>query len=209
LRQVFRADDRFVTRTDWLTSWHSFSYGQWYDPANVGFGPLVVSNHDVLAPGAGFDEHVHSGVDVVTYVVSGLLEHRDSIGHQAVVGAGEVQVLRSGSGVTHSERNASATKPVEYVQMWLRSEATEPSYTGSSGGPVRLASGDLDVVDVLSEQPLTLAAAPMVHVYVLSGSAWAADVEVSAGDAVRLTDEALTVAGSARLLVWRLQPQTR
>lgn len=85
-------------------------------------------NHDVLAPGAGFDPHRHSGVDLVTYVVSGGLEHHDSTGHAAVVRAGEVQVLRSGDGVTHSERNASMTEPVEYVQMWVRSSYPQVSY---------------------------------------------------------------------------------
>jgi quercetin 2,3-dioxygenase len=208
LRRVVRAADRFVTRTDWLTSWHSFSYGPWYDPDNVGFGPLVVSNHDVLAPGAGFDEHVHNAVDLVTYVVSGALLHRDSTGHEAVLGAGETQVLRSGSGVTHSERNASAGEPVEYVQMWLRSDVVEPSYGVPSLGPVRLASGDLDVVEVLPAATL-VPAAPLIHAYVVSGSAHMGDVTLSAGDAVRITDEGLELAGDARVLVWRLRQQLR
>ena len=217
--EVRRGADRFVTRTDWLTSWHSFSYGPWYDPDNVGFGPLVVLNHDVLAPGAGFDDHRHSGVDLVTYVVSGALQHRDSTGNVGVVGAGEVQLLRSGSGVRHSEQNASATEPVEYVQMWLTSDNVEPSYgiPPAGGDPSRdllvaLRWATLRRVGLhrRSERAGT-GGARRTYAYVLSGAVKAGDVTLLAGDALRLTDEQLHLAGTgkrAQLLVWQwAEPQ--
>jgi redox-sensitive bicupin YhaK (pirin superfamily) len=218
--EVRRAGDRFCTRTSWLTSWHSFSYGPWYDAGNVGFGPLVASNHDVLAPGAGFDEHSHSGVDLVTYVVSGALEHRDSMGNVGVFGAGDVQLLRSGSGVRHSERNASATQPVEYVQMWLTSDNVEPSYgipaVGGDPSPdllvaLRWATLRRFGLHRRSERAGT-GGTRRTHAYVLSGAVRAGDVTLLAGDALRLTDEQLHLAGTgkrAQLLVWSwAEPQS-
>ena len=221
-----RGADRSCTTTGWLTSWHSFSYGPWYDPDNVGFGRLVVSNHDVLAPGAGFDDHQHHGVDLVTYVVSGSLAHRDSTGHEAVVSAGELQVLRAGAGVTHSERNASATEPVEYVQMWLRTEDPAVSYglppiggeppdsllavlpSGAALWRYRLrGSGLRGRHEQIGFAGSTGSVALRVHLYVLSGTARLGDIRLVPGDAVRVTDEAVPLAADGpqcEVLGWTL-----
>jgi uncharacterized RmlC-like cupin family protein len=204
---VRRAADRFCTRTGWLTSWHSFSYGQHYDPANVGFGPLVVSNHDLLGPGAGFDDHRHSGVDLVTYVVAGGLEHRDSDGHHEVVSAGELQLLRSGTGVVHSERNASAGQPVEYVQMWLRSDGRATSYDRPDGVSVVLPAGVLTVVELEPGEPVGWPEGACVHAYLVSGSVTdGRGLELSAGDAVRLSGSPVDLSAETHstLLAWRL-----
>ncbi|MDX6210829.1 MAG: quercetin 2,3-dioxygenase [Frankiales bacterium] len=204
---VRRGSDRFCTRTGWLTSWHSFSYGQHYDPANVGFGPLVVSNHDVLVPGAGFDDLRHSGVDLVTYVVSGGLEHRDSAGHHAVVSAGELQLLRSGAGLVHSERNASAEDPVEYVQMWLRSDGPATSYERPHGGSVVLPAGVLRVVELGPGDRVGWPEDEPVHVYLVSGRVTDGQgLELSAGDAIRLSGTAIDLSAETHstLLAWSL-----
>ncbi len=203
--EVRRGGERFCTRTGWLTSWHSFSYGQWYDADNVGFGPLVVSNHDVLGPGAGFEDHRHAGVDLVTYVVSGMLEHRDSAGHVGVLGGGELQVLHAGDGIVHSERNASSVEPVEYVQMWLASGGdTAASYERVSS-PVVLPAGVLSVVDLASGVAWSLGS-DMGHVYVVQGEVSAAGERVLAGDALRVQGSDLDVDSRApsRLLAWTL-----
>lgn len=198
-----------------MTSWHSFSYGQWYDPDNIAFGPLTVLNHDVLAPGAGFDDHRHCGVDLVTYVVAGALEHRDSTGQSAVVRAGDVQVLRSGTGVTHSERNASLTEPVEYVQMWLRTDNRKVAYgvpaVGGEPGPDLLAAlpgGVLSRVPLRRRSEHAGFGAGLVHAYVLSGAVGLGKDRLTAGDAVRAADTQLTLSGTggrAELLVWQLR----
>jgi redox-sensitive bicupin YhaK (pirin superfamily) len=215
--EVRRAADRFCTRTDWLTSWHSFSYGPWYDQDNVAFGPLTVLNHDVLAPGAGFDEHRHIGVDLVTYVVAGALLHRDSTGHEAVVRAGEVQVLRSGSGVTHTEGNASAAEPVEYVQMWLRSTNKRVSYGAPtvggdppSGLLVALRGAVLRLLSVRARNERHGVGGELVHTYVLSGEVVIGDTRLGPGDSARATSTQVTFAGTgapAEVLVWQLRDE--
>lgn len=113
-----RAADRFRTRRSGAGSWHSFSFGPHYDPQNVSFGGLLAVNEEWLDAGAGFGPHPHAGLEIVTWVVSGRLQHEDSAGHRAVLRPGLVQRLSAGSGVTHSER-ATVDGPVRLVQMWL------------------------------------------------------------------------------------------
>jgi redox-sensitive bicupin YhaK (pirin superfamily) len=167
----------------------------------------VVSNHDRLEPGAGFDDHRHADVDIVTFVVAGSLAHADSAGHHQVLGPGDLQVLRAGSGVMHSERNASATEPVEYVQMWLRSTATEVSYERPSGAAV-VPGGALSVVSLGPGDGFSLPGDGLVHAYLVDGSAALANgTGLAAGDAVRLEDASLDLTGEthSRLLAWRLR----
>lgn len=155
---VFRSDDRAVTATDWLTSRHCFSFGDNYDPSNTHFGALLAVNDEVVAPGAGFDLHSHQESEIVTWVVSGTLVHRDSAGHSGVLYPGLVQRMSAGTGVEHSEHNdawpdlaGSGSEPVRYVQMWLMPDrhGLAPSYEQAdvrerlaAGGLVPIASGD-------------------------------------------------------------------
>ena len=104
---------------------HSFSFGHHYDPSNVSFGPVVAVNDEVLEPGAGFDEHPHAGLVIVTYVVSGSLAHQGI--SSAVVGPGQVAVLRTGGGVVHAERNPGADE-LRFVQTWIATDSDEVSY---------------------------------------------------------------------------------
>jgi redox-sensitive bicupin YhaK (pirin superfamily) len=127
---VRHAAERGQTRLDWLDSWHSFSFGDYYDPDHNQFRSLRVLNDDKVAPGAGFGMHPHRDFEIVTYVVSGALEHKDSLGTGAVVRPGEVQRITAGTGVLHSEFNPSATEPVHLLQIWLTPErrGLTPSY---------------------------------------------------------------------------------
>jgi quercetin 2,3-dioxygenase len=205
--EIRRARDRLCTRTDWLTSWHSFSYGQHYDADNVGFGPLVVSNHDVLAPGAGFDQHHHAGVDLVTWVVSGTLRHEDSHGHASLLAARSLQVLRSGAGVLHSERNASTTDPVEYVQMWLRAADSTVAYS-QPDPPAVLPNGVLAVVDLAPGQAYDVRGDGRAHCYLVRGRVlMGAGSGLEAGDAVRVRGSVadLVAQTHSELLVWTLR----
>ncbi|QLH08483.1 pirin family protein [Candidatus Nitrosotenuis sp. DW1] len=110
----------FETKLDWLTSYHHFSFGEHYDPQKIEFGPLMVFNDDVIKAGRGFDFHSHSNMEIVTLVIDGILEHKDSMGNVGVVEPGEVQRMTAGTGVFHSEYNHSKEKPLRLLQMWVR-----------------------------------------------------------------------------------------
>src|SRR4051812_28822810 len=114
--------ERGVTRLDWLDSRHSFSFGDYFDPGNVQFRSLRVLNDDKVAPGAGFGMHPHRDMEIITYVINGALEHRDSLGNGEVLRPGEVQRMTAGTGIRHSEFNPSAAEPVHLYQIWLLPE---------------------------------------------------------------------------------------
>src|SRR5262245_32286979 len=121
---------RGQTELGWLDSRHSFSFGDYFDPDNMGFRSLRVINDDQVAPGQGFGMHPHRDMEIVTYVLSGALEHRDSLGTGEVIRPGEVQRMTAGTGIRHSEFNPSPTEPVHLLQIWLLPErrGLEPSY---------------------------------------------------------------------------------
>jgi quercetin 2,3-dioxygenase len=116
---IRRAGERFHTKLDWLDSWHSFAFGPHYNEAHVQFGPLRVLNDDEVAPGGGFGTHRHSEMEIVSVVLEGALAHKDSTGKEEVLKAGEVQRMSAGTGVSHSEYNASEDEPVRFLQLWI------------------------------------------------------------------------------------------
>jgi redox-sensitive bicupin YhaK (pirin superfamily) len=124
------AAERGTTRLDWLESYHSFSFGDYYDPAAMGFRSLRVINDDRIAPGGGFGMHGHRDMEIVTYMLSGSLAHQDSLGSGESLQPGDVQVMTAGRGIRHSEFNASPTEPAHLLQVWLLPErpGLPPSY---------------------------------------------------------------------------------
>ncbi|HWE39468.1 MAG TPA: pirin family protein [Isosphaeraceae bacterium] len=120
--RVRRGEDRGGFDHGWLETRHTFSFGDYYDPAQMGFRSLRVMNEDWIKPGAGFGMHPHRDMEIVTYVLSGALAHRDSTGGAGVIGAGELQRMTAGTGIRHSEFNASAEEPVHLYQIWLLPE---------------------------------------------------------------------------------------
>jgi redox-sensitive bicupin YhaK (pirin superfamily) len=127
---IRRAEDRGHANHGWLDTYHTFSFSSYYDPQHMGFRSLRVMNEDFVAPGKGFGTHPHRDMEIVTYVLEGALEHRDSMGNGEVLRPGEFQRMSAGTGITHSEFNPSPSEPVHLYQIWLLPErrGIEPSY---------------------------------------------------------------------------------
>ena len=117
--KITRAEEHYRNKTDWLDTTHHFSFGEYFDPNKMNFGPLRVFNDDIISAGKGFDFHQHSDMEIVTYVMSGTLEHKDSLENTGVISAGEVQRMSAGTGITHSEYNGSKTDLVRLLQVWI------------------------------------------------------------------------------------------
>jgi redox-sensitive bicupin YhaK (pirin superfamily) len=215
--EIRRGSTRSVEREPGRVTRHSFSFGADYDPTRLSFGPMVCHDDHLLGPGRGFETHRHSGLEIVTYVVSGSLRHTDSTGSVSVVPAGSAAVLSTGDGVEHSEF-ATADGPCRFVQVWLRAsgDGAAPSYdvravTPRTGAPVPIAQPRADAVLWLlrldGNAPVELPEADRVHVYVVTGALLRSSLAepLSAGDAFEMTSEpARTVAAGVptELLVW-------
>jgi len=225
-----RAADRMHTDIGWLDSKHSFNFGGHYREGDNGHGLLLVNNDDKVAAGGGFGTHGHRDMEIVTWVLSGKLEHHDSEGNHGVLYPGLAQRMSAGRGIRHSEMNASKTEPVHFVQMWVLPDTAgvDPGYEQrdindalAKGGLVPIASGkDHDGAVSIHQRDAVLwggrlgAGATVdlptddhVHVFVALGDgSLSDDTQMSAGDAARITGgEALQFtagADGAELLVW-------
>ncbi|RFU85849.1 pirin family protein [Streptomyces triticagri] len=214
--EVRRSRDRFRGSEPpaGIESLHAFSFGPHYDPDNLRFGPLIACNEERLAPGAGFDEHPHSHTEIVTWVVTGELTHRDSTGHESRVRPGDVQRLSAAGGVRHVERN-DGPDPLVFVQMWLAPEQPggEPSYevvpgiSDATPYAVPAAGALLHVRRPSAGERVALPDAERVYVHVVRGEVTLEEHRLGPGDSARLTAEAnrdLTAGTQAELLVWEL-----
>jgi redox-sensitive bicupin YhaK (pirin superfamily) len=231
---IRRSDDRFHTQAGWLDSKHSFSFGNHFSKSNTNHGQLLVLNDDRVAAGTGFDTHPHRDMEIVTWVLDGELEHKDSEGNLGVIYPGLAQRMSAGRGIWHSEKNRSATDDVHFIQMWVMpdTESIDPGYQQldindqlASGGLVPIASGQgHDAAISIQQKDAVLWGARLSahervvvpdsalgHVFVARGNA---ELESSGalltGDAARLTGAGSVglVAGDdgAEVLIWTTGP---
>lgn len=225
--EIRRGSARFLERTPGRLSHHGFSFGSHYDPERLSFGPMVCHDDHVLGRGTGFEEHPHEALEIVTWVVTGALVHRDATGTDTVLAAGECGVLSAGAGVRHSEI-AGPDGPARFVQVWLTPDDdaidSAPHYARTAvdaapgTGPVRVAGtgaplalgvrgAALDVVRLGAGEILTLPAAARMHAFLTTGALLRSSLAepLAAGDAFCMTDEGpydVTAAVPTEILVW-------
>lgn len=204
------AEERGKADFGWLKSSHSFSFGRYYDPKHLGFGNLIVINDDLVEGGRGFGQHPHQNAEIFSYVLDGALEHKDSMGNGSVVGAGGVQYMSAGSGVTHSEFNPSQTEEMRFLQVWLVPEVenTAPAYdtidltpadkdgklklflskNGRDGSMTTQADVNVYAATLNGEQAITreLSAGRKAWVQVAGGSVKVNDIALSKGDGLAI-----------------------
>ncbi|MEM9120298.1 MAG: pirin family protein [Cyanobacteria bacterium P01_F01_bin.56] len=212
--------DRGNANFGWLDSRHTFSFGNYYDPAHMGFGTLRVINEDKVTPGQGFSTHGHRDMEIISYVLDGSLAHKDNIGNGSVIRPGDVQRMSAGTGIMHSEYNASETDPVHFLQIWVLPEAKgiDPGYEQTYFAPadkqnqLRLVGSrdgregsvtihqDLNLyATVLQPQASVshrLEAHRLVWVHVAKGAIQLSGHDLTAGDGAAIADETtLTLTG--------------
>jgi quercetin 2,3-dioxygenase len=222
MNEVRRSDERGYADHGWLKSFHTFSFADYFDPEHVEFGPLRVINEDFVQPGMGFGTHGHRDMEIVTYVLEGALAHKDSMGNGSTIRPGDVQRMSAGTGVRHSEFNASQSEMVHLLQIWIQpqQQSIQPSYeekrfsVADKRGRLRLiASPDSAEGSVLIHQnariyaglfdgaeTATLALQPgrRFYVHLARGALHANDVTLEAGDALKLSDAAELVLKNGR-----------
>ncbi len=226
---VRRGSDRFLTREVGRSSRHGFSFGPHYDPEHLGFGPMVCHDDHLLRSGLGFADHPHTDLEIVTWVLSGALEHTGADGERRVR-PGTVQVQSAGSGIRHGEVAAEGVGATRFVQVWLKPDEPggEPSYqlvdVPPGEGLVTVVSGDdaaaparvgvagatMYVAHLAAGQTVPLPEAPLVHAFVATGALARSSMAqpLAAGDAFLVTDQPgieLTAAAPTQLLVWEFR----
>jgi|SRR5450755_179899 redox-sensitive bicupin YhaK (pirin superfamily) len=223
--QVRKSEERGHAQHGWLDSYHTFSFAGYYDPKHVGFRSLRVINEDRVAPGRGFGAHGHEDMEILSYVVSGSLGHKDNMGHEEVLGPNEIQRMSAGTGVVHSEFNASKNEPVHFFQIWIQPAKTglKSSYEqiafppeekkgklrqlagpkGENGiAQIKFAQINQDarvfVAELAKDERVAYELGTKRHawVHVVKGSVTVNGTALRTGDAAALSDEqALTVTG--------------
>ena len=226
--RIIRGDDRGRSQYGWLDSRHTFSFADYYDPDNKGVSELRVINDDIVAPGTGFETHSHRDVEIISYILEGAIEHKDSMGNITRLEAGDFQVMTAGTGITHSEYNPSPTARLRFLQIWIwpSSRGLTPSYAerafptntkrqliaspdGRDGSllinqdatleRLQLTAGDSEILSVGTGRT------GMLHI--VSGALDTATASLGAGDALIVDDDSklkLVVTADAEALWFNL-----
>lgn len=208
--EIRKSEDRGHADHGWLKTWHSFSFADYFDPENVEFGALRVINEDFVRPGAGFGTHGHRDMEIITYILEGALEHRDSMGNGSIIRPGDVQRMSAGTGVMHSEFNPSQEETVHLLQIWIQPSVrgVAPSYeekkfdTADKRGQLRLiasrdgregsvrihqdASVYAGLFDGAEQSQLELAPGRRAYVHVARGTVSVNETALKAGDGLKI-----------------------
>jgi len=227
---IRRANERGHASHGWLDTWHTFSFAGYHDPAHLGFRSLRVINDDTVAPGAGFGTHPHRDMEIITYVLSGAVQHKDSMGNGRVIKPGEFQYMAAGTGVQHSEFNPSPTEPGHFLQIWIlpdrkgaKPRYAEKAFARAKAGALHLVASksgrdgsisinqdaDVYLAKLRAGDAIEHALRPQRHawVHVAEGEVGLNGELLRAGDGAALTDEkivALTGKGPAQVLLFDL-----
>lgn len=224
---IKRNSERGRSQYGWLDSWHTFSFGDYYDPENKGVSVLRVINDDTVQANAGFESHGHRDMEIISYILDGAIEHKDSMGHTTRLEAGDVQVMTAGTGVVHSEYNASASEPLRFLQIWIRPDqkGLAPGYRqfrfphvrgrqtivspdGTNGSlrihqdatieRVRVAAGDEIEVEVAGNRT--------AYLHIVHGDIKLANISLLAGDGAEISAArtGLSGAGESEALLFSL-----
>ena len=231
--QINKGTERGHANHGWLESWHSFSFADYYDPDKMGVASLRVINDDYIAAKGGFPTHPHRDMEIITYVLSGALAHRDSMGNGSIIQAGDVQKMSAGTGIRHSEFNPSEDTSVHLLQIWIqpRDRGITPSYAQKSyrredkkGRLCLIASPEADNDTILLHQDVRMYASILsaedtisyplqtnriVYLHVATGEVTANQKTLTAGDALIVQDEALltlTTSSEAEVLLFDMHP---
>lgn len=230
MMNIRKSDERGHANHGWLDSYHTFSFADYHDPKHNHFRALRVINEDYVAPGMGFDMHPHSDMEIITYIVSGALQHRDSMGNSAVMRAGDIQRISAGSGIMHSEFNASSSEPVHLLQIWVLPDRknvkpgyVERSFAKAAPGKLHLAASktgrdgsipinqdtDLYFSKLNASQTVELPLRPGRHAWLqlIEGALNANGARLNAGDAAGISqveDLKLSTAEGAHFLLFDL-----
>lgn len=226
--EIRKASERGHANHGWLDTWHSFSFADYFDPEHMGFSVLRVINDDRIAPGAGFPTHSHHDMEIITYLLQGTLEHKDSMGNGSVIRPGEIQRMSAGSGIKHSEFNASESEEAHLLQIWIepKERGLTPSYeqkaldvAGKNSALSLLASPDGQNGSVTIHQDVRLYASLLredeeinyslpsgrrAYIHLARGKLKLNGCELEAGDGAKIWEENInllsTVAGSEALI---------
>ncbi len=220
--QIIKSADRYHADHGWLSTWHHFSFNDYFDPNNVQFGPLRVFNEDIVQPASGFPPHPHRDMEIVTYVLDGELEHQDNQGNSGHILPGEVQVMSAGTGIVHAERNPSRETPLHLLQIWVvpRTRGLKPRWEQQRFEPAARRNALLPVVTPAGapatgpsllqiDQDATFfvstldegkslthmsAGGRRLYLFAISGALEVNETLIETGDQVRISDEpALTL----------------
>lgn len=216
MKYIRKADQRGAANFGWLKSQHSFSFGSYYDPEHMGISALRVINDDIVQPGRGFETHGHDNMEIISYVVKGAVAHKDSEGNEAVIPAGDVQIMSAGTGIRHSECNPSQTEDVTFLQIWIQPNQRNvtPAYgqmtIETTGKLTPLVTPDgrnntlkmnqdaiLYKVILDANELLTLSSDKRSgYFHLVKGAITVGDMLFGAGDAFAIEDDAVEISAS-------------
>lgn len=228
---IQRSNERGVFKNDWLNAHYTFSFGQYYNPKQIGFGPLLVINQDIISAGTGFGQHGHDNMEIITFVTNGRLKHKDTLGSEATIVPGQIQMMSAGTGIRHSEFNDLSNEELRLLQIWIEPNVKnlKPRYQdlkidqikninglmslasekGLRGGLRIDADAELYLLNTENKMDLLFASnrRGQIFIQLIAGELQLNDVNLLAGDSVSLTEQStidLKIKANTQALIFDL-----